>query len=128
MTLAQSGTFTALSLSCDWAVNGNLQGCLVCMGQPGRSLILKLSVRGGSKLDFDGWTRWRFDGTLPQVFKEGRGVKSPVLTRRHFKIGAEYLSANISIRNQSRRWSARRPFKAKALALASALSVKDGSF
>lgn len=112
MTLGPSGTFTALSLSCDWAVNGNLQACLVCMGQPGWSQILKLSVRRGSKLDFDGWTHWGFDGTLLRVFKEGPGVKSLILTCRHFKIGAEYLSANISIRNQLRCCSAYRPFKA----------------
>lgn len=102
MTLGQSGTFRALSLSCDWAVNGNLQGHLVCMGQPGWSLILKLSVCRGSKLDFDGWTRWGLDGTLLKVFKEGPGVKSLILTCRHLKIGAKYLSANISIRNQLR--------------------------
>lgn len=40
------------------------------------------------------------DGTLLNAFKEGSGVKSLVLTRRHLKIGAKYLSANVSIRNQ----------------------------
>lgn len=100
VTLAQSGTFRALSLSCDWAVNENLQGCLVCMGQPGWSLILKLSLCWGSKLDFDGWTHRGFDGTLLRVFKEGPEVKSLILTCRHLKIEAKYLSANILIRNQ----------------------------